>query len=1080
MSSLNGDRQQAGKTYWRSLNEFADTPEFREAMHREFPASASELLESDRRQFLKIMGASIAFAGIGLSGCRRWPREEIAPFAKRPSGVLPGIPEYYASSMELGGVGSGLLVTSTDGRPTKIEGNPEHPFNNGATNLYDQASVLDMYDPDRSWEPRHNGEKSTTAAFQFWADEHSANLRQTQGNGLRILSEATSSPSAKDLRRRLMQKCPQAVWHEYEPLAPTHERDGLTMAFGTAHRVHHTFSKAMVVVALDSDFLGCSPAALTNVRGFAISRSAKDDRNRPIDMSRLYCYEPMLSLTGSNADERKAVRAADVPTVAAYLAAAITNDASLRSIAEQAELSADLLANLDHAVEDLKASRGGSIVIAGPRQPAAVHYLAAMLNQALGNVGATVSYTAEPDDAGPTETIASLTEALNAGDVDTLVIIGGNPVYDAPADLNFAAAMAKAATVVHLSSYPDETSTDPACTWHMNRAHWLESWGDTRTWDGTYTIRQPLIRPLFDGMSDIELLARLAGDVATDGQSVVKRTFSTIGGGGDWRATLHDGFIADSQTKPSTATLDQSKLATAVENLRAAITGRSETGYEVVFVQDTAVYDGRFANNGWLQELPDPITKLTWDNAAILGVNAAQDLGVDLGDMISITAGGTTIEMPVIVMPGQSDESVAVALGYGRTFNGRIAKDAGVNVYPLRTTENMAFVGGAAVENIGSHYPLASTQDHHTIDPESTGGKGIQKRLSTLVREATLKEYRDDPKFAKHRTHVTHRLSLFAEDLSYHDDGGYGGSYAWGMSIDLNKCVGCSACVIACQAENNIPIVGKDQVLRGREMHWLRIDRYFAFGKNEDGTYDTGNIERVALQPMACVHCENAPCEQVCPVAATVHDSDGLNVMVYNRCIGTRYCSNNCPYKVRRFNYFDFHERKPHREQPGTLLQVDTDYYSTTQADPGPLKAMQFNPEVTVRSRGVMEKCTYCVQRIQKAKIQAKNDWVQLHSDDPARLDKRVPVADGAIQTACQQACPAQAIMFGDLKDNDSQVMTKHRDERAYDILEELNTKPRTKYLAKIRNPINQQYTPSHRDASSDGHKGSDNGDGQH
>jgi molybdopterin-containing oxidoreductase family iron-sulfur binding subunit len=437
--------------------------------------------------------------------------------------------------------------------------------------------------------------------------------------------------------------------------------------------------------------------------------------------------------------------------------------------------------------------------------------------------------------------------------------------------------------------------------------------------------------------------------------------------------------------------------------------------------------------------------------------------------MISIAANGRSVEMPVLIVPGQTNESIIVALGYGRAFNGRIAAGAGVDVYPLRTTNTMGFVPAATVARASGTHRLAMTQDHHAIEPNTTGGKGIQQRLPTLIREATLKEYRDDPRFARHRVHVTHRLSLFEEDKSFHADGAHGARYAWGMTIDLNSCVGCSACVIACQAENNIPIVGRDQVLRGREMHWLRIDRYFAFARDENGKFDPNGLEKVALQPMACVHCENAPCEQVCPVAATVHDDDGLNVMVYNRCIGTRYCSNNCPYKVRRFNYFDYHEREPSREQPGALLQVETDYYSTTQADPGPLKAMQFNPEVTVRTRGVMEKCTYCVQRIQSAKIKAKNDWVRRDADDPARADTRVPIADGTIKTACQQACPAGAIVFGDLLDSNSEVSKLHRHERAYEVLEELNVKPRTKYLAKIRNPINQEYASAAHHGSSEG-----------
>jgi len=1099
MSSLNGNDNhnhvpidRNGQDYWRSLNEFADTPEFRDMLYREFPKGASELLDAtDRRSFLKVMGASLALAGVGLSGCRRWPREEIAPFAKRPAGRTPGEPEFFASASELGGVGSALLVTSSDGRPTKIEGNPDHPVNQGATSLFDQASVLDLYDPDRSWYPTRDNSESDWNAFQQWAGRHFAERRNQRGRGLRILSEATSSPSARDMKRRLMQACPQATWHEYEPLSNDNEMRGSMMAFNSPQRPQYSFQRAEVIVALDSDFLSCHPNSISNVRGFARSRRPHDDDGHDRTVSRLYSFESQLSLTGANADERHAVRCADIAAVASYLAVRLLNNEALKQIedADQGStaLPASLRAMLDHAIEDLQGARGRGVLIAGPRQPAEVHYLVAVMNEALGNVGSTITYTALPDQTVHGDSIRSLVEALDADAVDTLVILGGNPVYDAPANLDFAAAMGKAANVVHLSYYDNETSSHQNCRWHVNRAHDLESWGDTRTWDGTYTLIQPLIQPMFNGRSAIELLALIAGDDVADGQSIVKRTFRQANGASafetNWRNALHDGFVRGSALPASAVAVDRSKLSSAGQALFERWSAQDRTSMELVFAPDPKVYDGRFANNGWLQELPDAITKITWDNAAIISVDAADELGVEMGDMITIEANGATINVPAMPMPGHSNGSVTVTLGYGREMNGRICRNAGFNIYPMRTSDAMGFVTGASVSKAGQRYTLASTQDHHTIAPLTTGGKSVQERLPRLVRDGTVAEYRKHPNFAKHRVHVPHRLSLFDENKAFHDAGQNDPldgdvvrqKYAWGMTVDLNSCVGCGACVVACQAENNIPIVGKDQVLRGREMHWLRVDRYYKFGTNEQGRYDPNKVESVSMQPMMCVHCENAPCEQVCPVAATVHDNDGLNVMVYNRCIGTRYCSNNCPYKVRRFNYYDFHRRKPHREQPGTLAQVDGDYYTKPQASEGPMRAMQYNPEVTVRVRGVMEKCQYCIQRIQKAKIDAKNEWTRLPKDHPRRQNRRVPIRDGTVKTACQQACPAEAIEFGDLIDSDSRVSRLQKDPRAFSLLEELHTKPRTLYLARLRNPAGPQHV-------ADGHHGnhSNGGGGDH
>jgi len=1059
-----GKAQPPGKTYWRSLDELADTPQFREFMHREFPAGASELLSGpDRRHFLKIMGASMALAGLGIGGCRRWPAQEIAPFARRPAGRTPGVPKQYATSMELDGVAQGLLATSFDGRPTKIEGNPEHPVNRGKSDHFAQASVLDLYDPDRSRVPMHNGTASTWQAFSSWAAEHFSGLRSTGGAGLRILAEASDSPSLAAMRQRLLEVFPQAAWHEWEPLNNDAEFDGATIAFGRPYRTQVDSSRARVIVSLDGDFLGPHPASVRSIGDFAATRRVRGPSDT---MSRLYVYESALSLTGANADHRVAVRSGDIGAIAAWFASRLLEDPTLGRF-EQADggrvFTAALLEDLNHALDDLRAHRGESVIVAGAGQPAEVHALVHLMNEALGNVGRTVTHQARAEATKQLQSLAALVTDLNAGVVDTLVIIGANPVYDAPADLNFAAAL-KTGSVrarIHLAHYVDETSQE--CHWHLNRAHYLETWGDGRSWDGTVTLCQPLIEPLTDpaqySRSPIELLAMLTGDAVTRGHDIVRRTFAAMTGLSDsegaWRRALHDGFLTGSAITPESVAVDRAAVVAAAGRLYERWSRADHGGWEVVFAADPRVYDGRYANNGWLQELPHPITKLTWDNAAVMSPASARELGVEQGDLVALSVGAYSKAAAVMLVPGMAPRTVLANLGSGRRFRGRICADAGFDFYGIRTSEAMS-IAAAQVARTDGRYDLATTQDHHAIDVESVGGKGIQERLPTLVREATMEHYRERPDFAKHAVHVPHRLSLFSENHPAHDPNESGRAvYAWGMSIDLSACVGCNACVIACQAENNIPIVGKDQVMRGREMHWIRVDRYYTFdaaAHDERGrttAWDGDRLGHVALQPVTCQQCENAPCEQVCPVAATTHDADGLNVMVYNRCVGTRYCSNNCPYKVRRFNYFDYHRRDPIRAEDN-LLQVPGNYYHKQQADAGPLRSMQFNPEVTVRMRGIMEKCTFCIQRISAARIAAKNDWVRTPE---ARRPPRPAIADGTLTTACAQACPADAIVFGDLLDGSSRVAALHRLDRSYEMLEELNVKPRNKYLARLRNP---------------------------
>ncbi len=1021
-------RPRTGKTYWRSLEDFADTPEFREFMFREFPAGATQMLDSsERREFLKIMGASLALAGMGLSGCRRWPEEKIAPYASRPNGRLPGIPQSYATSMELGGVASGLLVTSYDGRPIKIEGNPQHPINRGATDAWAQASVLELYDPDRSRHPLHTNQESTWSDFTSWASTHFASLRDADGNGLCILSEATASPSVLDMKRRLLQAMPKTKWYEYEPLNNDNELAGSMVAFGSPYRAQYHFDRAKIILSLDSDFLCSHPAAVKHTRDFASGRRA-DDAGKT--MNRLYVVESGYSLTGANADHRVAVRSGDIGAVAGHLAKLLSSAASnwVGSIDVDEKI-------VQQIASDLQSHRGECLIVVGPRQPAQVHALAHLLNAELGNVGRTVSYTARPDAKPQAASIKALAADMDASQVDTLVILGGNPAYNAPADVNFTAKLGTVSTTVHLSNYVNETSK--LCTWHLPRAHYLESWGEARAYDGTIGLTQPLIEPLFGGRSPIELLAIINGDDVTAGYDIVRRGFGGVTGDRDferhWRRTLHDGFVAGSAFAEQSPAVQASEAGNWIIAL-ASKALQERPGMELVFSSDRSVYDGRFANNGWLQELPDPLTKLTWDNAVQISPSAAQNLGLSTGDLVNVSVnGGSQVEAAVLIMPGQHAQSATLTLGYGRSGVGRIAEDAGFDFYQLRQSNSMGFVGGATITKTGGSYELALTQHHHALD--TTGGEGTQKRLPTIFREANLDDYKKHPDFAPHRVHVAHRLSLWNESNLDNAD------YKWAMSIDLTSCTGCSACVVACQAENNIPIVGKDQVKRGREMHWIRVDRYFR-------GHDTEAPDSVAMQPVPCMHCENAACEEVCPVAATTHDRDGLNVMIYNRCIGTRYCSNNCPYKVRRFNFFDYQVREPVRETG--FMHVKPSYYTRPQSDTHPLQQLQHNPEVTVRSRGVMEKCTYCIQRISVGKIKAKNEWVKAKPEDRS---SRVTVPDGSVVPACAQACPAQAIVFGDLADPSSRVAKLHAHERTYEMLEELNPKPRTRYMAKLRNP---------------------------
>ena len=1013
MSSVNEPKQnkEYGKTWWRSLDEVVTTEEFQAKMQNEFPEGASELLATgdDRRHFLKIMGASMALAGLGVAGCRRWPKEHIVPYAHRPEGTMPGIPEHYASCFDFGGIAQGVLVTSNDGRPTKIEGNPMHPDSKGATDAFTQASILDLYDPDRSRGVTYDGGVSSLAAFKEWI----AAYMPQKGKGVAVIAEPTSSPTFHRMRRAFMKKNPQAMWVEYSPLANTNERKALDSSFGGDWMAVPNFAAAKNILSINSDFLGAGPMQIPNTRGWAKGRSVDHGQ-----MSRVWIVESGLSITGAKADERRAMSPASILKVAELFSKTPIEGSGSLSKEQEAWVQKLIAANID-------------LVVAGASQPPIVHYLVAKMNEQIGAVGKTVSY--RQVENGSNATLADAVDGMKAGRVESAIVIGGNPAFDAPAGLGFEAALKSLPFSIHLSFYSDETSD--SCKWHVNQSHWLESWNDGRASDGTKCIGQPLIEALFGGLSSSEFVSLLAGEKVTDSHSLVQTTFDSNADKWSpaWRTAVHDGVVAN------TATIETPPVNRTTPDFEAPVVG---VGTTLVFAASPTVWDGRFANNGWMQELPDSLTKLTWDNAALLSPATARELGVKLGDMLKIEVAKESVSIAALPVPGTADGVVILPLGYGRKFAGRVCTGAGTDVYPLRRNNNWSATA-KSISATGASYPLATTQTHFGVS--TTPGKGAQDRLPLLYREGTLDQYNADPGFVSHVGHVPHSLSIFEEQQFE------GAQYKWGMSVDLSTCTGCNSCVAACHAENNIPIVGKDQVLMGREMHWLRIDRYFAFAKDSHGAYDGNKLDSVAIQPLTCHHCENAPCEEVCPVAATVHDIDGLNVMVYNRCVGTRYCSNNCPFKVRRFNYFDYFRRDPLRSTG--LLQVQPDYYVKTQSGGKTLRAMQFNPDVTVRMRGVMEKCTFCTQRIQRAKVATKNAWVK-KTEAQKKADQRVAIPDGSIVTACEQACPAGAIVFGDLLDDKSRVSKLHNEKRSYEMLEELNIKSRLKYLARLTNPV--------------------------
>jgi MoCo/4Fe-4S cofactor protein with predicted Tat translocation signal len=981
--------QENGKRFWQSLEELSETKEYREFLENEFPHDpAKDPQGLNRRDVLKLAAASAALAG--LSACTKLPTQKIVPYVKAPEEIVAGKPLFYATSMPLAGVAAGLLVESHMGRPTKIEGNPEHPGSLGGTDVFAQAATLGLYDPDRSQTVVQEGRISDWGAFLTAMGNAKSQLAEG-GAGLHLLTDTVTSPSLAAQIRSVLAKFPQAKWHQYEPCGRDNVREGTRLALGKPANPVYRFDQAEVIVSLDADFISSGPGHVRYARDFASRRAIAGPSST---LNRLYVVESMPTSTGAVADHRKAVRASDVEAFARELAGQVgVTGVSAGSSKIPAEWKAAV-------AKDLMAHRGASLVVVGEEQPPSVHALAHAMNAALGNARKTVYYT-DPLEANPVNEIESLRDLMTdirSGKVELLFMLGGNdPVYDAPADCDFGPALLKVKMRVHSGLYYDETAE--LCHWHIPAAHFLEMWGDARAYDGTIGVIQPLIQPLYDGRSPYEILGVLSGDAGKSGHDIVRDYWKSQRPEKDkafdafWERSLHDGVMAGTAL-PAASIAVQPNFANEAQQQPAE-------GLEISLKPDPAVFDGRFANNGWLQELPKPNTRLTWDNAAMVSPATAQRMGLEAGDYVKLQLATRETKAGIVIVPGHAEDSITLHLGYGRRRAGNVGTGPGFNANFIRTSAAPSIATGLKVEKTGDKYYFAVTQHQYIIDQQGhpVEKESVEEASRDLVRITTLDEFRKNPDFAKDpREEATKGLSLYP-DYKYE-------GYAWGMAVDLNKCVGCNACVIACQAENNIPVVGKEQVMKGRAMHWIRVDTYFRGDIDAPETY---------YEPVLCMHCENAPCEVVCPVGATMHSPEGLNEMVYNRCVGTRYCSNNCPYKVRRFNFLLF-----------------SDY--TTPS----LFGMR-NPNVTVRSRGVMEKCTYCVQRINAAKITSE--------------EENRSVRDGEIVTACQGACPANALEFGNINDPHSRVAKLKAQSRNYSLLDDLNTRPRTTYLARVRNP---------------------------
>jgi molybdopterin-containing oxidoreductase family iron-sulfur binding subunit len=1063
----------SGPRYWKSLDDLAETPAFKDWVEREFPAGASEMEGVNRRQFMKVMAASFGLAGLGMAGCRR-PEQVILPYSKQPENVIPGIPLYYSSSQPGIRENIPVIVETHSGRPTKIEGNPSYEPFGGATSVYTQASILDLYDPDRATK----SSVSETAVRDHLTEIRKAHT-EDKGAGLVFLAEPSTSPSRAALAAKIKQTFPKAVWSEFSAIDRSNSEKAAKVVYGKTLRSIPDFGKAKRVLSLDADFLHDADGATGMARSFVKTRKVKDSKDAG-KMSRLYAVESTMTSTGSMADHRLRLSSKQMGAFIAQIAAAL--GVALPSAAAKSAKSLQVDAKwVEECAADLKSEVGNSLVVAGDHLPVSVHAIVFAINEALS---APVKYIELADaEAG----ISQAVSRLNDGSVKNLVILGGNPVYNAPADLDWAAAQARAEMSVYFGSDKNETAKAASLT--IAASHYLESWGDGRTFDGALVPVQPMIEPLFPTFNELEVLARLAGADVSDAYSIVQATFKAQGGS-DFNKFLSDGLLEGSAYK--TVKAPSGDYAAAIDASELQLSDLSASSVEVRFTASSHAGDGRYANNGWMMECPDPMTKLTWDNAILISPRLAKELeerdgvqifpskkpmnkdseffegakgtlqtnkatfkrGKEQAVVAELTLNGRMVKAPIHVVPGMANYTVVLPLGMGRREVGRVGQGVGFDAYAVRNSDGLSVASGAALKLTSEVYDLANTQEHWSME-----GRAI-------VREGTADYYKKHPNFANKMGVESHAPANYGKDdgkslqekvtNQYRGNSSYDhpkftdpppnvkvwqGEEArakfpdvqqWGMAIDMNSCTGCTACVVACQSENNIPIVGKDQTLRGREMHWMRIDRYFSAEK-----YDQEEVPedvQVSFMGMMCQHCENAPCEQVCPVNATVHDRQGLNTMAYNRCVGTRYCANNCPYKVRRFNFFDWNKRQIGEFYKGPLGPVD---------EPE-LQKMQKNPNVTVRMRGVMEKCTYCTQRIEAAKIEQK----RLASDSG-----NIKIADGTIKTACQQVCPTDAITFGDVSDVNSEVSQMKASDRNYSVLGYLNVRPRTTYLARLRNP---------------------------
>ena len=1074
----------SGPRYWKSLDDLAETPAFKDWIEREFPAGAADMEGVNRRHFMKVMAASFGLAGLGMAGCRR-PEQNILPYSKQPENVIPGVPVYYTSSMPSARDNVPVIVETHTGRPTKIEGNPSFEPYGGATTVYTQASILDLYDPDRATKSKASGATLSPAAVRDRLDA----LRQThganQGAGLVFLAEPSTSPSRAKLVKQIKQAFPQAIWAENTAIDQSTSEQAAQAVFGQSLRSLPEFTKAKRVLALDAEFLMNADGSLSQARDFTKTRKVKDSKDAK-KMSRLYSVESTLTSTGSMADHRLRLSSSQMGAFIAQVGAAVLNKKHVGGplAAELAKIGGSLKVDaqwIDACASDLVENAGHSIIIAGEHLPKSVHAIVIAINEALS---APIDYVAVPTAE---QGIAAAVARLNKGAVETLVILGGNPVYDAPIDLDWSAAQAQATESIYIGGSANETSE--AASLFIARSHYLETWGDGRTFDGTLVPVQPMIEPLFETFNELEILARLAGESVTDGYSITQATFAELGGS-DFNKFLSDGVLDGSAYNSASPVLDYLQVASAIKSDELKAFELSADQLEVRFAPSSHAYDGRFANNGWMMECPDPITKLTWDNAIQISPSLARELestqgiqifpskkpmnkqsdffegakgtlqtnkanfrrGKEDAVVVELTVNGVTIEAPIHVVPGLANYTVVLPLGMGRKVVGRVGQGVGFDAYAARTSSSLGCALGASIKLTEKTFFLANTQEHWSMEGRA------------LVRENTATGYAKKPDFVNKVGVESHAPLNYGKDadksLQEQSVNQYRGNSAyehisfskpapnvkvwkgnedkfpvpqqWGMAIDMNSCIGCSACVVACQSENNVPIVGKDQVLRGREMHWMRIDRYFS-AEQYDQTEVPDDVQ-VSYMGMMCQHCENAPCEQVCPVNATVHDTSGLNTMAYNRCVGTRYCANNCPYKVRRFNFLDWNKRQIGEFYKGPLGPVD---------EPE-LEKMNANPNVTVRMRGVMEKCTFCTQRIEAAKIEQKR--LAGASDD-------IRIADGNIKVACQQVCPTDAITFGDISDADSEVSKMKANDRNYSVLGYLNARPRTTYLARLRNP---------------------------